>query len=219
MLSHGHPDHALGLPGLLERLGQRGLPLVLHPDAYLERKVVLPDGTEFLLPPPRKSDLRQAGIEVVEEVGPSMIVDGLALVSGEVARHTEYETGLPNQWAKRDGVWEHDPLTHDDQCVIVNVRDEGLVVLTGCGHSGIVNTIRHAQAITGIQKVYAVAGGFHLNGREFQARIPATIAALQEIGPRFVMPGHCTGWQATHALAQAMPEAFIANGVGTTVIL
>src|SRR5262249_5387093 len=75
VLSHGHADHALGLPGLINRLGKRNLPLVLHPDAYLERKVILPNGIEISLPPPQKSDLRQENIEVIEEAGPSMLAD------------------------------------------------------------------------------------------------------------------------------------------------
>ncbi len=107
----------------------------------------------------------------------------------------------------------------DDQCAILNVRDKGLVIVTGCGHAGIVNTIRNAQALTGVQQVYAVVGGFHLSGRLFERIIPDTVAALQQIGPRYLMPGHCTGWVATHQLARAMPDAFIANSVGTTLVL
>jgi 7,8-dihydropterin-6-yl-methyl-4-(beta-D-ribofuranosyl)aminobenzene 5'-phosphate synthase len=219
VLSHGHADHAMGLPGLIDRLGPRRLPLVLHPEAYLERKVVLPNGDEINLPPPRRADLRREQIEVVEEVGPSLLVDGTLLVSGEVARTTEFERGSPIQWAKRNGVWEPDPLIKDDQCAIVNVRDKGLVIVTGCGHAGIINVIRNAQAITGIGRVYAVIGGFHLSGRLFEPIIPQTVAALQQIGPRYVVPGHCTGWSATQQIARAMPEAFIPNSVGTTFVL
>jgi 7,8-dihydropterin-6-yl-methyl-4-(beta-D-ribofuranosyl)aminobenzene 5'-phosphate synthase len=219
VLSHGHADHALGLPGLMERLGRRHLPLVLHPDAYLERKLVLPDGTEVNIPAPRRSDLRRENLEVIEDVGPSTLIDGMILVSGEVARQTGFETGFPVHWARRDGVWVPDPLIRDDQCAIVNVRGKGLVVVTGCGHAGIINIIRQAQALTGVDAVHAVVGGFHLTGGLFESRIPATIAALQEIRPRLIMPGHCTGWSATHQLARALPEAFVPNSVGTTLLL
>jgi 7,8-dihydropterin-6-yl-methyl-4-(beta-D-ribofuranosyl)aminobenzene 5'-phosphate synthase len=219
ILSHGHADHAMGLPGLLDRLGRRSLPLVLHPDAYLERRVVLPNGDTLAIPAPKKSDLRRENVEIVEEVGPSMLVDGMVLVSGEVARTSPFETGFSVHQAKRHADWEPDPLIMDDQCAIVNVRDKGLVIVTGCGHAGIVNTIRNAQAITGIDAVYAVIGGFHLTGALFEGRIPATIEALREIGPRYVMPGHCTGWSATHQIARALPDAFIANSVGTTLLL
>ncbi len=218
VLSHGHADHAMGLPGLIDRLGTRHLPLVLHPDAYLERKLVLPNGSEVNIPPPRKADFRRENIEIIEEVGPSMLVDGMVLVSGEVARTTGFEQGFPIHYAKRHDVWEPDPLIMDDQCVIVNVRGQGLVVVTGCGHSGIINIIRNAQAITGIEKVYAVIGGFHLTGGLFEPIIPVTVAALQKIGPRYLVPGHCTGWLAVHQIARALPDAFIANSVGTTYV-
>ncbi len=218
VLSHGHADHALGLPGLIHRLGARNVPLVLHPDAYLERKVVLPNGFEIKLPPPRKSDLQQENIEVIEEAGPSMLASGMLLISGEVSRTTEFEKGFPIHYAQRHGEWEPDPLIRDDQCAIINVRDQGLVIVTGCGHAGIVNIVRNAQTLTGISDVYAVIGGFHLSGSLFEPIIPATVAALQQIGPRYIMPGHCTGWSATHQIARAMPDAFIPNSVGTTLI-
>ncbi len=219
ILSHGHADHAMGLPGLVDRLGTRNLPLVLHPDAYLKRKLVLPNGAEIGIPAPKVEDFRREYIEVIEEVGPSMLVDDMVLVSGEVARTTEFEQGFPIHHAKRNDVWEPDPLIMDDQCAIINVRDKGLVVITGCGHSGIINTIVHAQTLTGVQTIHAVIGGFHLTGGLFEPIIPATIATLEKIKPRYVMPGHCTGWSATHQIARAMPEAFIPNSVGTTLML
>jgi 7,8-dihydropterin-6-yl-methyl-4-(beta-D-ribofuranosyl)aminobenzene 5'-phosphate synthase len=219
ILSHGHADHAMGLPGLIDRLGTRGLPLVLHPDAYLERRLVLPNGTEINVPPPRLADYQRENIEVIESIGPSMIVDNMVLVSGEVQRTTDFERGFPGHQAKLHGRWEADPLIRDDQCAIMNVRGKGLVILTGCGHSGVVNIIRHAQALTGVQSIYAVVGGFHLTGAVFAPIISPTIAALQQIRPRYVMPGHCTGWSATHQIARAMPDAYIPNSVGTTLVL
>ena len=219
ILSHGHADHALGLPGVVDRLGTRNMPLVLHPDAFLERKLVLPNGNEIGLPAPKVADFRRENIEIVEQVGPSMLVDEMILVSGEVARIIDFERGFPIHYAKRHDHWEPDPLIMDDQCAIIHVRDKGLIVITGCGHSGIINIIHNAQAITGIQKIYAVIGGFHLTGGLFEPIIPATIAALKAIKPRYIMPGHCTGWFATHKIAQAMPEAYIPNNVGTTLIL
>jgi 7,8-dihydropterin-6-yl-methyl-4-(beta-D-ribofuranosyl)aminobenzene 5'-phosphate synthase len=219
ILSHGHPDHALGLSGLIDRLGTRNLPLVLHPDAFLERKLVLPDGSEVRLPPPRIADFRRENIEVMEEPGPSMLVDDMVLVSGEVSRTTSFEKGFPIHYAHREGTWVHDPLIMDDQCAILNVHDKGLVIVTGCGHSGIINIIKHARKLTGIEKIYAVIGGFHLSGKIFEPIIPDTISALKEIAPAVVVPGHCTGWIAQHKIAREMPDAFIPNSVGTTLFL
>jgi 7,8-dihydropterin-6-yl-methyl-4-(beta-D-ribofuranosyl)aminobenzene 5'-phosphate synthase len=219
ILSHGHADHALGLPGVVERLGTRNMPLILHPDAYLERKLVLPNGDEIGIPAPKLTDFRRENIEIVEEVGPSMLVDEMVLVSGEIARTTDFEKGFPIHYAKRQDQWEPDPLIMDDQCVLIHAKGKGLIVITGCGHSGIINTIRNAQVLTGIKKIYAVIGGFHLTGGYFEPIIPATIAELKQINPRYLMPGHCTGWAATHQIARAMPDAYIPNSVGTTLIL
>lgn len=219
VLSHGHADHTMGLPGLAGRLGTRHLPLVLHPDAYLERRIVLPNGDQIGLPAPRLADYRRENIELVEETGPSMLVDDMVLISGKVARTTEFEKGFPGHQAMRKGRWEPDPLVVDDQCAIINVLGKGLVILTGCGHSGIINTIRHAQALTGVQSVYAVIGGFHLTGAFLAPMIPPTVAALEKINPRYLMPGHCTGWSAMHHIACAMPEAFLPISVGTTFVL
>lgn len=219
VISHGHGDHCMGLPGVFQRLGSRNVPLVLHPDAYLERKLILPNGFEPYLAPPKKSDLEKENIEIIEDIGPSMLVDDMVLVSGEVARVTPYETGFPVQYAKRNGQWEPDPLMHDDQCVIVNVRNKGLVIVTGCSHAGIINVVRNAQAITGVQDIYAIIGGFHLTGGIFEKIIPQTVAELQSINPRYMVPCHCTGWRAIQEISRAMPDAYIPNSVGTTYTL
>jgi len=219
VLSHGHADHTNGLMGLAQRMGARRLPLILHPDAFLQRKVVFPDGREIALPPPDRQALSREGIEFVEEQGPSYLLGGLALVTGQIRRTTEFETGLPIHHALRDGKWQPDPLIHDDQAVVVHVKDKGLVILTGCGHAGVINTIRHAQEVSGVKKVHAVIGGFHLSGALFDPIVPPTIAALQQLTLALVVPAHCTGWKATHTIAQQMPEAFVQNSVGTRFVV
>jgi 7,8-dihydropterin-6-yl-methyl-4-(beta-D-ribofuranosyl)aminobenzene 5'-phosphate synthase len=219
VLSHGHADHAMGFLGIVDRLGPRGMPLVIHPDAYLERKLVLPNGDEFFLRPPRRADFRRENLELIETAQPSTLVDGMLLVSGEVERTTEFEKGFPIHHANRGGVWGPDTLIPDDQCAILSVRGRGLVIVTGCGHSGIINVIRNAQRLTGVTQIFAVMGGFHLTGRLFEPIIPATVAALQQIAPRYVIPGHCTGYAATIQIAQALPQAFVPNSVGTTIVL
>ena len=83
--------------------------MIVHPDAYLERKIVFPNGREWYMPTPLLADFRREGLEVIQEVGPSMILGDMVLVSGEVARTTDFERGLPPQWAKRNGRWEPTP--------------------------------------------------------------------------------------------------------------
>ena len=219
VLSHGHADHTQGLPSLVERLGKRKMPLVLHPDALLQRKLVLPDGLEVNLPPPDRRKLSQEGIEFVEERGPSLLLDDLVLVTGQVPRTTSFEVGLPLHHAFIDGSWQPDPYLYDDQAIVVHVRDKGLVVLTGCGHAGVINTVQHAQQLTGIEKTAAVMGGFHLSGLFFEQAIEPTVAALKQINPGLIVPAHCTGWKATHRIAREFPDAFIQNSVGTRFLL
>lgn len=218
ILSHGHSDHTMGLPGLIEKLGTHKVPLISHPDAFLDRKIIMPAGDEINISPPKLTALQQEKITFVKKSGPTLLVDDMILVSGEIPRTTDFETGFPLHYTKRNDQWENDPLIKDDQCVIVNVRGQGLVIITGCCHSGVINTIRYAQALTNSQKVYAVLGGFHLTGGIFEKIIPTTIAELQKINPTYLMPGHCTGWSAIHQITQSMPKAFIPNNVGTTLV-
>jgi 7,8-dihydropterin-6-yl-methyl-4-(beta-D-ribofuranosyl)aminobenzene 5'-phosphate synthase len=107
----------------------------------------------------------------------------------------------------------------DDQALVLHVKDKGLVVLTGCGHAGVINTIRHAQKLTGVQKLYAVIGGFHLTGALFVRIIPPTVAALKELSPTLIVPAHCTGWKAIHEIARELPQAFVPISVGTRLML
>jgi 7,8-dihydropterin-6-yl-methyl-4-(beta-D-ribofuranosyl)aminobenzene 5'-phosphate synthase len=215
-ISHGHADHHGGLEGLFQRHGRLRLPLIIHPDAWRERKAVLPTGAELRLPPPNPNDLEREGLTVVEERGPSLIIDGCVLVSGQVERTTNFERGTPPHMARRpDGGWEPDPMIWDDQNVVVNVRDRGLVVVSGCSHAGAVNVLRHARSLTGESRVAGWVGGLHLSGSLFETIIPPTVAALRDIGVGMLVPSHCTGWRATHRLAAAMPEAFVQPSVGT----
>lgn len=217
VISHGHPDHHGGLEGLFRRNGPMKLPLIIHPDAWKDRKLVFPTGVEVHLPPPSHNDLEREGLTVVEERGPTVLIDGTVLVSGQVARVTSYEQGFPAQvaWTGDDGVWEPDPWTWDDQNVVVNVRDRGLVIVSGCSHAGVVNVVRNAQRITGEQRVAGLIGGFHLTGAIFEPLIPETVADIARAGIERLVPAHCTGWRAMHALAAALPDAFVQPSVGT----
>jgi 7,8-dihydropterin-6-yl-methyl-4-(beta-D-ribofuranosyl)aminobenzene 5'-phosphate synthase len=193
----------------------RASPLVLHTDAWRDRKIVFPTGTEIHLPPPSRRDLEQEGVAIVEERAPSLLLDGAALVTGQVVRITPFEKGSPLQQARSGDGWEPDPWLWDDQALVLNLRGRGLVVLSGCSHTGIINVVRHAQAITGIRHIHAVVGGLHLTGALFEAVIPQTIEDLAAIAPTVLVPCHCTGQKAMQELARRMPDAYVHASVGT----
>jgi 7,8-dihydropterin-6-yl-methyl-4-(beta-D-ribofuranosyl)aminobenzene 5'-phosphate synthase len=218
VLSHGHFDHTMGLNGLAQRLRPRP-PVFVHPDVWLRRRVAIPGREPFELPTTCRDKLCASGFPVTEERGPSSLLDACLLVTGEIERTTEFEQGLPLHQALRDGEWQPDPMVLDDQALVALVRDRGLVVITGCGHAGVINTIRHARKLTGVDRVYAVIGGFHLGGPLFEPAISPTVEALGEFQPQVIAPSHCTGWRATHALAAAFPDAFVQGSVGTRYVL
>lgn len=217
--SHGHFDHTAGLDGLVRRLGRTNLPVLIHPDFWNRRRVVLPGSEPREIPTTSRSALEGAGFQIIEERQPSFLFENSVLVTGEVDRTTGYEPGFPVQQAWHNDHWEPDPLVLDDQAVIVRLRDRGLVVITGCGHAGVVNITRYACALTGVDQVHAIIGGFHLNGPIFEPLIERTCADLAAIGPSFVVPAHCTGWRAQHAMARVFQERFIPSAVGTSLSL
>ncbi len=220
VLSHGHTDHHGGLLSLLRRLGQRNIPLVLHPDVWRDRKGVFPGGGALHLPPPSRADLEREGAEVLERRDPSLLLEKSLLVTGQVERTTDFEKGMATHMARTEGeAWEPDPWLWDDQAIVANVKGYGLVVLSGCSHAGIVNILRYARKLTGVDEVHAVAGGLHLSGPAYDAIIPPTVEELATIGPDIIMPGHCTGWKAMHAIAQRMPDAYVNPCVGTRLVL
>ena len=108
-----------------------------------------------------------------------------------------------------------DPLVLDDQALVANVRGKGLVIVTGCGHAGAVNIIRHAQRLTGVPRLHALLGGLHLSGAYFTPVIGPTVHALTELAPDLLVPGHCTGWRAQHTLAAALPDSWVPGSSGT----
>ena len=216
VLSHGHTDHTRGLDGLLDKLGKRRLPILLHPDAFLKRRLVVNDQVSIDLPPPSLHDLSREGIELLVERCPSFLINGTLLVTGQIARTTEFEKGVKIQEAEVDGSWLPDPWVYDDQALVIHVRNKGLVVITGCGHAGVINIVHQARSLTGVEQIYAVLGGFHLVGASFESIIPQTVEALRQINPAVVVPAHCTGWHAMQQISLALPEAYIPNSVGTT---
>ncbi|GAA3580416.1 MBL fold metallo-hydrolase [Kribbella ginsengisoli] len=216
VLSHGHFDHAGGLAGLAGRLGRNKMPMVLHPEVWTRRRLLAPDGG-YEMPTLSRRALTGEGFDVIERRQPSLLLNGSVLITGEIDRTTDFEHGMPAQHQAWTGAeWRHDPLVIDDQALVVHLRGQGLVVLTGCGHAGVVNILRHAQRLTSVDRVHAVIGGLHLSGPAFEPVIAPTVAALTELAPQLIAPGHCTGWRAQHTLAAALPDAWMPSSSGTT---
>jgi 7,8-dihydropterin-6-yl-methyl-4-(beta-D-ribofuranosyl)aminobenzene 5'-phosphate synthase len=219
VLSHGHYDHTGGFDGLARLRGRSGLPLTVHPAVWTRRRLALPGGREMDMPTLSRGALEREGFEVIERRQPSLLAGGI-LITGEVDRVTEFEHGMPAQHQAWDGHgWRHDPDVIDDQALVISVRGRGLVIITGCGHAGVVNIVRHAMRLTGVSRVFAVIGGFHLSGPAFEPVIAPTVAALTELSPELIVPGHCTGWRAQHTLAATLPSAWVQSSVGTRYTL
>ena len=113
----------------------------------------------------------------------------------EIHRTTPFEQAFPIRYARVAEQWQQDPLIYDDQAVVMNVKAKGLVILTGCGHAGAINTVHHGRQLTGTQKVDALIGGFHLTGAVFEPLSQPTVASLKDINPELIVPAHCTGWK------------------------
>jgi len=218
--SHGHIDHAGGLLNLRKKMNTwQGIPLVLHEDAFKNRSVKFQDGRTVELPAQDRSLLVNSGYNIIEKHSPSLWIDDRVLVTGEIPRTNSFEKGFPNHYSQvEEGRMEPDPLIKDDQAIILTVKEKGLVIITGCGHAGIINTLNYAKELTGEDRIYAVLGGMHLSGGLFEPIIPRTIEELEELKPKFVVPCHCSGLKAMTEIARKMPDAFIQNSVGTNYI-
>ena len=215
VLSHGHFDHYGGLIPLLEET-QKSLPVYLHPDAFVPRRIAVTPEFAVPLPAINEAAARQAGAEFIKSTGPVSIAAGSILLSGEVRRQVDFEKGMPNTQAEINGEWVTDPFL-DDQGIAIHIKGKGLVIIGGCSHSGIINTIRHFQEVTGVTTIHAVMGGFHLAG-ENEKVIEPTISEMKTFNPDVIIPMHCTGWNAINRFSKEMPDQFILNGVGSTYL-
>jgi 7,8-dihydropterin-6-yl-methyl-4-(beta-D-ribofuranosyl)aminobenzene 5'-phosphate synthase len=219
VLSHGHMDHTGALYPILKALS-RPMLLVVHPWGFHSPRLLKwPDGLIERFPNTLiKENLKKQGCEILESQEPVSLAGGMILVTGEIERTTPFEKGFPLAKIIRDGELVPDPIL-DDQALVIHLKGKGLVVISGCAHSGIVNTVLYSRKITGIEPVYAILGGFHLTGSLFEPIIEDTIAALMEVGPKVLVPMHCTGWTAIQRFQEAFPDAFVLNSVGSKFVL
>jgi 7,8-dihydropterin-6-yl-methyl-4-(beta-D-ribofuranosyl)aminobenzene 5'-phosphate synthase len=213
VLSHGHYDHFGGLQAVLGVINRENLPIIVHEDMFKSRGVAESNGIIRKFPDfPTDDQVRPA--RYLRTKQPSLLADDTVLVTGEIQRITDFEKGFTQHRVLIDGEWQPDPWIWDDRALVINVRGKGLVVVSGCAHAGIINTVLCAQQITRISDIHAIIGGFHLAGKEYEMRISQSVDKLKLMKPKLVAPSHCTGWRGTHAIAQALPHAFVWNSVG-----
>jgi len=219
-LSHDHFDHQAALVELLKAKRDeipRGVPFYVGEQFFIGTYARTPDGGIRSIFALKREDVEGLGIvKIIEVKKPTSIVQG-AYLTGKVEQVTDYEK-IPSVFVKKSG----DQYVQEDfigeQAIVFNAKGKGLVVLSACAHRGIVNTVRQAQRITGIEKVHAVIGGFHLTGAKPEA-IQKTIADIKAIRPDYIVPIHCTGYEAIQAFAREMPDQFILNTAGTRYII
>ncbi len=217
-LSHGHPDHIGALREILGFL-PHPIEVYLHPLALSQNRIhVFPDGREVLIPTLQREAIDPSGCPIVEISEPHLLASGLIGTLTNIPRKSAFEKGMPTAHFKIDGKITKDDI-FDDQGLVVNIKGKGLVVIAGCGHAGIINTINFARQITGVEKIYAVVGGFHLTGPEFEPIIDITIESMKQYSPEVIIPCHCTGWKAINLFEKAFPDQFALNSVGARIVL
>ena len=216
VLSHGHFDHFGALYWLYkEGVVPKETPLLLHPTAFSERGIRDPQGGLHPLPQLKREEVESLGVNVMESADPSLQLGGVMLVTGEIPRRTPFEVGFPMGYRIENGEVVQDNVP-DDQALAFLVQGKGLVVVLGCGHSGVINTLDYVTELTKEKRIHAVIGGFHLSGTVFEESIEPTINRLKEKEVRWLAPTHCTGFKAQRRFAQEIPERFIYCCVGTT---
>ena len=214
-LSHGHSDHTGGMEKLTAMIGKRDIPFVVHPSVFVSpRYLKFGEDLKINFPKLTREMVKKAGLSVVESDKPYPLLDNTVLFLGEVPKQTDFEKGWPIVHCQKDGkeVWD---AIEDDTSIVMNLKDKGLVIISGCAHAGIVNTVRYAMSVTGIDKVHVVMGGFHLSGPFFEPIIDRTTEELKKINPAFIIPTHCTGRKAIMAMEKQMPDQFVLNMAGT----
>ena len=223
VISHGHPDHLGGLLQVMNARNNVPCPVLIHPDTYSSRYIVSPHG--FVFPHitamlPSKKECEDAGARFVEitepvKVGPGCVTTGNIPWNEDVP----FEPSPITLYHEKDNKMVLDE-TPDEMALAINLKGHGLIVVSGCAHNGIINTVKRCQEVSGVQEVYAVIGGFHLGFPEVPKDAPAmTAAKLKEFNPKVVCPMHCTGFYATAEIMNAMPDAYVQDTLGCRICM
>jgi 7,8-dihydropterin-6-yl-methyl-4-(beta-D-ribofuranosyl)aminobenzene 5'-phosphate synthase len=227
VISHGHPDHYGGIARFLEMLS-RPIPVATHPQAFLPRYALMSDGraSAFYNQAFQQEDLERRGARLVLSKEPLELGWGI-LTTGEIPRVVDFE-GPPKSMSRgdpglyqvsEDGQYRIDEVW-DEQGLIIDVKGEGLVVLTGCAHAGVVNTILRAREICGEKPIRAVLGGFHLGFPTTPTEnVEKTVEALRDLDVRVIVPMHCSGLNAHRQFMDVLPTRYVQPAVGTTLMI
>jgi 7,8-dihydropterin-6-yl-methyl-4-(beta-D-ribofuranosyl)aminobenzene 5'-phosphate synthase len=218
-VSHGHWDHMAALPHAVDGIVKDGGRVTVHvnPEMFNDRAVRLKSGKVVpVANVPRPTELEQCGAQVVNDFEPRLLLDDHFYLSGEIPRVSAFEKGRVDHLCRRrpDGPWEPDPLLMDERMLVAHVRDLGLIVFSACSHAGIVNVCTHTRSLFPDIPIYCVMGGLHLGG-VMERIIPDTVEGLRPFRIAHIITGHCTGWRALHALADAFGDAVSQSAVGT----
>lgn len=215
VLSHGHNDHTGGLRQILRKMKKK-VEIIAHPDiwsAKYRRRQGAAD--KYIGIPFRRQKLESLGASFNLTTKPVKITDSI-MTTGEIPMVTEFEQIDPNLLVKENGGLQPDKLL-DDLALVIKTG-AGLVVVLGCAHHGIINTLYHAQQLTGVKPIHTVLGGAHLISAS-EERIRLTIAALKELGVQRLGLCHCTSFPAACLLAREFGDRFFFNNAGTVTDL
>jgi 7,8-dihydropterin-6-yl-methyl-4-(beta-D-ribofuranosyl)aminobenzene 5'-phosphate synthase len=215
VLSHAHGDHTGGLIEVLNSIG-RPVDVIAHPGVWDRKFVKQPDTPERYVGIPYNLDtLENLGAVFHLATEPFKISENI-ITTGEVEMQTDYENIDVNHYIKKNGELERDTIP-DDLALTINTG-EGLIVVTGCAHRGIINTMRHAQRITGVDYIHTVIGGTHLI-RSSRERLELTIEDLKTFGIQRLGVSHCTGAFSAARLAMEFGDIFFFNNAGTELVI
>jgi 7,8-dihydropterin-6-yl-methyl-4-(beta-D-ribofuranosyl)aminobenzene 5'-phosphate synthase len=216
VLSHGHYDHTGGLRRVLLRM-RKTVPVIAHPDVWAPKylRVTKEETPAYIGVPCQQAELERLGADFELTRDPAWLTDDV-VASGEIPMVTDFETVDPGMYVKEEKALVPDPLA-DDQALFMKT-ERGLVVVLGCAHRGVINTLRHAQRVTGVETIHTVVGGTHLI-RASEAQLEQTIAELTLLGVQRLGVSHCTGNAASVRLAQGFGGDFFFNNAGTQISL
>jgi len=217
-VTHGHWDHMASLPHAVEAITKAGGKVTVHvnPDMFFSRAARLSDGRIVpFVDVPKPAQLEALGATVVNDPKPRLLHDGEFYYSGEIPRVSAFEKGRSDHLQKKSADYEPDPFLMDERMLVAHVRGLGLIVFSACSHAGIVNVCLHARELFPDIPIHCVMGGLHLGG-VMESLIAPTVEGLRPFNIPNIITGHCTGWRALHALAEAFGPAVSQSAVGTT---